>query len=236
LKQVAHDYDLDYKALKTRYCSKESLVEYDVPGTVTIDLNETQVVHHAEPDEYAFAEPEVVKAKAVPKAKVVTKAPVSKALSKMKKAELVEECEIRGLDSEGTVSQLRERLKDSRDPESPAKTKKKATPKKKKEDGGGDAPTKTKPKEPPVKKKDESTPKKPKKPVPVPVAPPPPVALEEEEEDEDVCRRVPNDDDGDEFELDDEADMKEVMGERLRAILMEAGELEEEHEDEDELD
>ena len=116
LKQVAHDYDLDYKELKTRYCSKESLVEYDVP--VTVDLNEalheaeaeaeaeTQVVHHpdAEPDEYAFEPAPKVKVKA-------PKVTASKALSKMKKAELVEECEVRGLDSEGTVSQLRERLK-----------------------------------------------------------------------------------------------------------------------------
>ena len=243
LKQVAHDYDLDYKALKNRYCSKESLVEY-----VTVDLNEarqearheveTQIVDH---DEYAFEpEPEpVVK----PKAKVTASKPKpAMALSKMKKAELVEECEVRGLDSEGTVSQLRERLKNSRDPE-PAK--KKASPKKKVAEGDPDP---VKKKASPKKKKVEGDPdkkkpvkKKKEEPAPVPHAV---VALEEEDEDddgvhvkpalededdEDVCRRVPVDGDGDEFEVEDDDSGFEK---KLRAILLEAGELEEE---EDEL-
>ena len=244
LKQVAHDYDLDYKALKNRYCSKESLVEY-----VTVDLNEarhearheaeTQIVDH---DEYAF-EPEPEPKVTVPKAKVTASKPAM-ALSKMKKAELVEECEVRGLDSEGTVSQLRERLKDSRDPE-PVKTKKKASPKKKVAEGDPDP---VKKKASPRKKKVEGDPVKKKKvaPVPAPV-PPPHVALEEEDEDEDddgvhvkpaleeededdedVCRRVPVDGDGDEFEVEDDDSGFEK---KLRAILLEAGELEEEEEE-----
>ena len=106
LKQVAHDYELDYKSLKARYCSKESLGEYELPEQtqlVTVDL---------EPE----AEPEPEPAPA-PK-KVATKAPKAKAsvavmaLSKMKKGDLVRECEERGLDSEGTVSQLKERVKE----------------------------------------------------------------------------------------------------------------------------
>ena len=241
LKQVAHDYDLDYKALKNRYCSKESLVEY-----VTVDLNEarheaeTQIVDH---DEYAFEpEPEPKVTVPKPKAKVTaSKVKPAMALSKMKKAELVEECEVRGLDSEGTVSQLRERLKNSRDPEP---VKKKASPKKKVAEGD---PEPVKKKASPKKKKVEGDPdkKKKKKEEPAPV-PPPHVALEEEDEDddgvhvkpaleeededdEDVCRRVPVDGDGDEFEVEDDDSGFEK---KLRAILLEAGELEEEEEEE----
>ena len=237
LKQVAHDYDLDYKALKIRYCSKESLVEY-----VTVDLNEAR----HEVDEYAFEpEPEakapVPEAKAKVKVKVTaSKAKPAMALSKMKKSELVEECEVRGLDSEGTVSQLRERLKDSRDP-APVKTKKKVEEPVKKKKVEGD----------PVKKK--AVKKKKVAPVPAPV-PPPHVALEEEEDedevhvkpalaeeededDEDVCRRVPvdgdGDGDGDEFEVEDDDSGFEK---KLRAILLEAGELEEEEDDDDEIE
>jgi hypothetical protein len=246
LKQVAHDYDLDYKALKNRYCSKESLVEY----VTTVDLNEarhearqeaeTQIVDH---DEYAFEPEPVVKPKA--KANVTASKPAM-ALSKMKKAELVEECEVRGLDSEGTVSQLRERLKDSRDPE-PAKTKKKASPKKKVAEGDPDP---VKKKASPKKKKVEGDPepvkkkpvkKKKEEPAPVPhavvaleeedededavhVKP----ALEDEDEDEDVCHRVPVDGDDEEFEVEDDDSGFEK---KLRAILLEAGELEEEEEE-----
>jgi hypothetical protein len=213
LKQVCHDYDLDYKSLKARYCSKASLVEYETPAskTVTVDLEETQVVHHAEaPSEPASPKPKS-KGKA-PKAKVPEKA--LPALSKMKKAELVEECEVRGLDSEGTVAQLRERLKESRD----GVSEKKKAPSKAKE------------------VKEKKAPKEKKK---LPPPPPPPVeALEEEgDEDEDaeddevskdVCQRVPVDDE--EFEEEDD---DEDLQSRLRKILADAGEEEEDFEDDD---
>ena len=210
LKQVAHDYSLDYKELKTRYCSKASLSEYDVPATVTVDLESTQVVEH-EP------EPEPV---TKPKAK--EKAPPTMALSKMKKAELVTECEVRGLDSEGTVAQLRERLKEARDESEPAPKKKEKPAPKKKEP----APKK---KEPAPKKKEKPAPKKKEAPPP----PPPVEELEEERDDDeyDICPRVEEEEEEDDYEFgDDDGDMKN----RLRKILADAGELvEEDDEDED---
>ena len=153
LKQVAHDYDLDYKELKSKYCSKESLDEYELPEqtqVVTVDLEE-----------------EITPAPApkVPAPKPVVKAPKAKAsvavmaLSKMKKGDLVKECEERGLESDGTVAQLKERVKEARDKDepAPAKEKKKAP-----------APTKEKApaKEKPAKETKEVVP-----------PPPPPVAL-----------------------------------------------------------
>ena len=227
LKQVCHDYDLDYKSLKARYCSKESLAEYETPPskTVTVDLEETQVVHHAEaPSEPASPKPKSKgkgKGKAPsPKAKAKAPEKALPALSKMKKAELVEECEVRGLDSEGTVAQLRERLKESRDGSS--------------ETGKKKAPSKAK------EVKEKKAPKK-KKLVELPPPPPPVEALEEEEEDEDedadaedevakdVCQRVPVEEDE---EFEDEDDDEDLQS-RLRKILAEAGEEEEEFEDDD---
>jgi len=212
LKQVAHDYELSYKDLKARYCSKESLDTYDVPGNtqvVTVDLEPTESVKEAEP------------------AKVV----VSKsfmALSKMKKGDLVRECEERGLDSEGTVSQLKDRVKEARDKESPA-----SSPKEKK----SSAPKEKKEKAPAPKEKEKKAPAPKKSKVVVP--PPPPVALEEEEEDEgaeaeadeDICQRV---DDDEEFVDEDAEDAGGSIQERLRKLLAEANEEEEEEEyDED---
>lgn len=206
LKQVAHDYELDYKELKSRYCSKESLDEY-VPSVqtqiVTVDLE-------------VEAEAEVKPSKAkIPSAVM--------ALSKMKKCDLVRECEERGLDSEGTVSQLKERVKDARSSEhpEPVKDKKKPVPKK----------------EPAPKKEKKPAPKKEKKEV---VPPPPPVALEEEkddddepadteEEDEDICQRA----DDEEFEEDEDEDNGSSMHDKLRKLLAEANEEEEEDYDED---
>jgi hypothetical protein len=216
LKQVAHDYELSYKDLKARYCSKESLDTYDVPGNtqvVTVDL---------EPE--SFKEPEPVKVK---EAKVV----VSKsfmALSKMKKGDLVRECEERGLDSEGTVSQLKDRVKEARDKESPA-----SSPKEKK----SSAPKEKEKKAPAPKEKEKKAPAPKKSKVVVP--PPPPVALEEEEEDEgaeteadeDICQRV--DDDDEEFVDEDAEDAGGSIQERLRKLLAEANEEEEEEYDED---
>ena len=202
LKQVAHDYELDYKELKSRYCSKESLDHYELPGqtqVVTVDL---------EPAEAAKKSPDVPKKESkavVPKAVM--------ALSKMKKGDLVLECEERGLDSEGTVSQLKERLKAARDGEG-SPVKKSSAPKKEK--------AASKPKE-----KAKAKPKEKKKEV---VPPPPPVALEEDEEDpeedEDICQRV-----DEEFEDEDEDDTIRLQR-NLQKILAEAEE-EEDYEDEE---
>jgi hypothetical protein len=201
LKQVAHDYELDYKELKSRYCSKESLDEYEFPGhtqVVTVDLEEK---HSTEAPEVPKKESKAV----VPKAVM--------ALSKMKKGDLVLECEERGLDSEGTVSQLKERLKAARDGEGTAPVKKSSAPKKEK--------AASKPKE-------KAKPKEKKKAV---VPPPPPVALEEDEEedpdeDEDICQRV-----DEEFEDEDEDDTIRLQR-NLQKILAEAEE-EEDYEDEE---
>jgi hypothetical protein len=208
LKQVAHDYDLDYKSLKSRYCSKESLEEYDVPGQtqlVTVDL---------EPEPAPAPAPAVKAKKNEPKAK---ESKAVMALSKMKKGDLVLECEERGLDSEGTVSQLKERLKEAREQESsPAPKKEKKAP----------APKKEKPA--PKKEKKAPAPKKEVAP------PPPPAALEEEDEDEDaddedICQRADvEDEEFDELEEDDGVSMQE----KLRKLLAEAEEEEEEYEDE----
>jgi hypothetical protein len=215
LKQVAHDYELDYKVLKARYCSKESLGEYELPGQtqlVTVDL---------EPE--AEAEPEITPEPApapAPK-KVATKAPKAKAsvavmaLSKMKKGDLVRECEERGLDSEGTVSQLKERVKEARDKEEPV-----PKPKEKKK-----APAPSKEKAPAKEKKKEK-----KEVAPAP-PPPPPVALEEDA-DEDICPRTEDAEDAEDEEWE-EADTGASLQDRLRKILAEAGEEEEEYDEED---
>ena len=204
LKQVAHDYELDYKELKVKYCSKESLGEYELPEqtqVVTVDL-----------------EPEITPAPKLPEPKPapkVVKAPKAKApsavmaLSKMKKGDLVKECEERGLDSEGTVSQLKERVKEARDKETPVKEKKAPAPTKEK------APAKEKA----VKEKKKEV-----------VPPPPPVALEEEA-DEDICPRAEEEDDEEEWE---KADTGASLKDRLRRILADAGEEEEEEYDDEE--
>ena len=156
-KQIASDYSLDYSEIKARYCGKSS---FEVP------------VPEAAP-EVPVSKPEPVKAK---KVKVPVDDPPSvvfsgplMAFSKMKKGDLVSECERRNLDSEGTVSQLKERVKEARDADSPVA----AAPK-----GKGKGKAKAAPKA--KGKKDKSPP---------PPPPPPPqsdfVPLEEEVDDDD---------------------------------------------------
>ena len=159
LKQVAHDYELNYKELKSRYCSKESLTEYDVPGS-------TQVVSVDLEVDAPVPKPKKPSAKRAAKEPKASSEQGDKllALSKMKKADLIEECERRGLDSEGTIPQLKERVKDARAGAEPVKEPK--------------AKSKVKPKEPKVKAKE-------------PVVQPPPASLEEEEF-EPVCRKCPD--------------------------------------------
>ena len=99
LKQVAHDYKLDYEEMKSRYLGAESFEKQ----------RELQVLDLSEP------------AAPVKKARK-PKAPSDQVpLSKMKKADLVAECEKLGLDPEGTIAQLKERVKEARlHPSSPA--------------------------------------------------------------------------------------------------------------------
>lgn len=212
LKQVANDYNLDFEEMKTRYCGKSSFEVMVPTKELRVDLN-----------------PEPVEEVPKPKVKAVKKKDDEKkltALSKMKKPDLVAECEERGLDSEGTVAQLKERVKEARESESPAA----AAPKTKK-------PAAKKEKAPKEKKAKESK----KKVVPPP--PPPPEPLEEEPETEG------EDDEPDSpggvrakklrelaAELEAEEDIEEEeeeddVQERLRKILAEAEE--EEFEDEE---
>ena len=128
LKQVSHDYDLDYEEMKSRYCG-ESSFEKSVPSKkktkkLVIDL---EVAREPEAPEVEAPEVEAPEVEA-PEPEPVTKKGggrgsskvVLKALSKMKKPELVQECERRDLDSEGTVAQLKERVKDAREAEGTA--------------------------------------------------------------------------------------------------------------------
>jgi hypothetical protein len=203
LKQVAHDYELNYKELKARYCSKESLTEYDVPGgtqVVSVDLEVDAPVPKPK-------KPSAKRAAKEPKA-ASEQGDKLLALSKMKKADLIEECERRGLDSEGTIPQLKERVKDARAGAEPVKEPK--------------AP-KAKPKEPKVK------PKEPKVKAKEPVVQPPPASLEEEEF-EPVCRKCPDEvedeEEEEEIEVEDELDDEDVEDRqtRLRKILASYGE------------
>ena len=102
LKQVAHDYKLDYEEMKSRYLGAESFEKQR--ELQTLDLSEPVAP---------------VKKARKPRA---PKAPSDQVpLSKMKKADLVAECEKLGLDPEGTIAQLKERVKEARlHPSSPA--------------------------------------------------------------------------------------------------------------------
>jgi hypothetical protein len=189
LKQVAQDFDLDYKVLKNYYeipsrSKSEDAAEVPVPVV--------QVTPKAPAPKAAKAPKAVVT--------VADDVPVV-ALSKMKKADLVELCEQMGLDSEGTVPVLRGRIKDARG------------------DAPAPAPAKTAPdpEAPPPKAKAtkaKATPAKKAAP------PPPPPPLEEEgddgEDDADICQEIPVEFDE---EYEDEADVDEHEGETLQTRL-----------------
>jgi hypothetical protein len=224
LKQVASDYNLDFEEMKTRYCGKSSF-ELMVPTKqVTVDLEESDPVSEpeSEPEVVSPPKPKAKKAKAA-KAKVDTTSKLM-ALSKMKKPDLVAECEERGLDSEGTVAQLKERVKEARESEGDAKpTKAKAAPKEKKA-------------KEPKEKKPKASKKK--------AAPPPPAPVEEPLEEEEIEPDSPGairaamlrkqkgePEPEEEDELFEEEDEEEDMQTRLRKILAEAEE--EEFDDEE---
>jgi len=204
LRQVASDYNLDFEEMKSRYCGKSSFETMVPTKQFQVDLEEPEV-------------PEVPKKKKASKPKEPKDVEVKKpmALSKMKKPELVAECEERGLDSEGTVAQLKERLKEARESDTPA------------------APNEKKP-----AKKKASTKKK-----AAPPPPPSPEPLEEEDPEEEEELEEPDSPGGvrakmlreaKEFEEEEpEEEEEEEDGDlqaRLRKILAEAEE--EEFEDE----
>ena len=217
LHQVASDYNLDFEEMKARYCGESS---FELSEPVKPKVPKVQGPNVLEVDLEALPAPVKVpkpKAPAKPKAPKVPKPkftgdtePVEPepeklmALSKMKKPELVAECDSRGLDSEGTVAQLKDRVKEAREADPAAATK-----------GKG----KTKPKAP--------------KKVSLP-PPPPPVPLEEEDTDivdeEGDPDKEEVDPEEDEFEVEAEEDDLQA---RLRKILAEAEEEEFEEEEEE---
>jgi hypothetical protein len=236
LKQVANDYNLDFEEMKTRYCGKSSF-ELMVPTKqVEVDLEDPDrfAINSKEPesDTEIVPAPKPKKKASKPKEPKEPKEDTSKklmALSKMKKPDLVAECEERGLDSEGTVAQLKERVKEARESEAPAAPKAAKKPAAKKEK----APKETKEKKAPSKKKA------------APPPPPPPEPLEEEEPDAETEGEEEEPDspggirakmlrEAKEFEEEEEVEEEEEdedLQTRLRKILAEAEE--EEFEDEE---
>jgi len=230
LKQVANDYNLDFEEMKTRYCGKSSF-ELMVPTKqVEVDL-EAPAVPEPESDTEIVPAPKPKKKASKPKEPKEPKEDTSKklmALSKMKKPDLVAECEERGLDSEGTVAQLKERVKEARESEAPTAPKAAKKPAAKKEKA-------TKEKKAPSKKKV------------APPPPPPPEPLEEEEPDAETEGEEEEEPDSPggirakmlreakEFEEEEEVEEEEEdedLQTRLRKILAEA----EEEEFEDEME
>jgi hypothetical protein len=210
-KQIAHDYNLDYTEIKARYCGKGSFQVQSSKCEALVPDSKCEVPVPKVPKKIQAPEeeeiPEVFLAHnwdKVPSAKHLSPTPSAKsptpsaksppvpevspvsplmAFSKMKKPDLVAECEMRGLDSDGTVVQLKERVKDARASDEP--TKKVRKPRAPKE-----------PKEP-KKVKEPKEPKKVKEPPPPPPPPKVVVPLEEEgdsedeefeEEEGDTCR------------------------------------------------
>ena len=216
LRQVASDYNLDFDEMKSRYCGESSFelsapvkpkVQVPKPNVLEVDLEELVPAPVKVPKPKAPAKP---KAPKVPKPKFTGDTePVEPeklmALSKMKKPELVAECDSRGLDSEGTVAQLKDRVKDAREADPAATTK-----------GKG----KTKPKADPKPKKVSLPP------------PPPPVPLEEEDTDIVDEEGDPDKEDPEEDEFEVEAEEDDLQA-RLRKILAEAEEEEFEEEEEE---
>ena len=211
LKQVAHDYSLNYKDLKTRYCASAPPPAPALPPSVPAPPTPPQVAPVAAVPP-APAGPQVPSAAAGPPAPAVP--PESQlAMSKMKKRDLELECERRGLCPDGTISELKERVKHARLLEKPAKKARK-------------------PKDPNAPKKERK--KSPSPPAAssasgapatsaAPVAPGAPLKaprpLEIEDDDVDL-------DDADEFEkeFDEEDDQGETMQSRIRRLLAEHGE------------
>ena len=237
LKQISHDYKLDYEEMKSRYCGKSSFEHFE-PRTksVTVDL-ETEVPKEASPAPKEVPPapkkaPKAPKAPKIPSAPIVPDDPMESLtasmsslavvpassevlpLSKMKKRDLELELERRGLCPDGTIPELKDRVKQARLLEKPVKKARK-------------------PKDPNAPKKERkaktppNSPAPPSSPVKVPTAPVKVVEPEEDEEEEDRS------DLADDQEFMDEMDEDGGRMDRLRAILASAGECEEEdYEDE----
>jgi len=207
-RQIAHDYNLDYTEIKARYCGKGSFqvqsskCEALVPTIQSPDEAEIPEVFLAHQwdkvpsPQDSIQKPSPPVPKKVPekvpkKVPEVQKSPLM-AFSKMKKPDLVAECDMRGLESDGTVAQLKERVKDARASDEPTKK-----PRKPRAPKDPNAPKKV-PKETKVPKKDpKESPLPPKAPQ---------VVLEEECDSED-----------DEFEAD--LEQGDTCRERLRKML-----------------
>ena len=100
LRQVSKDYSLDYKEVKSRYCDPSSFDEF-IPNPSLFS-----------PPPETPPPPPSKKKKSPPSSS--SEEEVLLPLSKMKKSDLVDECIRRGIDSDGTVSQLKERVKEAR--------------------------------------------------------------------------------------------------------------------------
>lgn len=202
-RQVASDYNLDYKEMMDRYTGKSSFAVY-------ADHDQTQEIEVPVPSPKAKASktkaPKASKATEAkePKAKAVEK--VRMALSKMKKADLVAELDEQGIDTDGlTVAMLKELVKEARAKEgAPVKSKAKAkspeaSPKKAKKSKKAETP--------------EPSPKKAKKgkKVKAPEPEPEPELEEEGDDEEAVFEEV----DYEDFEAKNESDIEA----RLRAII-----------------
>lgn len=116
LKQVAHDYDLSYKELKVAYMESDVNIRDNLPEPEP--EAEPTPEPTPKPKPKAKAKKSVLKApgpKPVKAPEPVKAAPAQAAsktpLSKMKKDECISECRRLGLSTEGTVPQLRERIK-----------------------------------------------------------------------------------------------------------------------------
>jgi len=128
LKQVAHDHQLIFKDLKTEYIDEPLTCLGTPPSSDLEDLEGAMHPRDRRSLEETEVVPEVVKAPPKPKSKAVPKvteskpevkakaAPAAKSYAKMKKDDLVRECDERGLSSDGTCADLRDRLKGASHP------------------------------------------------------------------------------------------------------------------------
>lgn len=210
LKQVAHDYSLNYKDLKTRYCADPSAPAPPAPPPVQPpSVPAPPTPPQVAPVAAVPPPPQVPSAAAVPPESQLP-------MSKMKKRDLELECERRGLCPDGTISELKERVKHARLLEKPAKKARKP------KDPNAPKKERKKSPSPPAASSASGAPATSATPA-APVAPGAPLKaprpLEIEDDDVDL-------DDADEFEkeFDEEDDQGETMQSRIRRLLAEHGE------------
>ncbi len=214
LKQVAYDYSLNYKELKTRYCTVTPPAPPPSPVAPPVQPPvQPPAQPPVQPPVAPPTPPQVPPVPQVPSAAAGPPvAPESQLpMSKMKKRDLEMECERRGLCPDGTISELKERVKHARLLEKPAKKARK--PK------DPNAPKKERKKKevspsPPAASSASAAPAAPA----APVKASRPLEIEDDEED--------NLDDADEFEkeFDEEDDQGETMQSRIRRLLAAHGE------------